>query len=123
MNSKKKANIATGKAMAYFSVNGFTISLPVGDCEKYDLVVDFGKLEKIQCKYTSVEAPSGSFIAELRTFGGYRDKTYFNKYKEGDFDRLYIYCKNGNEYLIPWKLVKGMSRIVVGNKWEEYKIS
>src|SRR3990167_9786685 len=108
MNSKKKANVATGYAMAYFMSRGYTISLPVGDCEKYDLVVDFGSLEKVQCKYTDYKKnKGGGFSVELRTYGGYREKVYSTKYEEGDFDKLYVYCSDGSQYLIPWEKVKG----------------
>jgi hypothetical protein len=123
MNSKRKGSLAVGAAIGYFSKKGYPVLLPIADSEKYDLVVDEkGVLQKIQCKYTSDTEPSGAYIVHLRTFGGYRDKTYYLKYEEGDFDYLFILCENGNEYLIPAEKVLAKSLISVGKKsWNEYK--
>ena len=100
-----------------------TVLLPIADCDLYDLVIDHdGVLEKIQCKYTDYKQPNGGYNIDLRTFGGYRKKTYHLRYKNGDFDFLFIYCGNGQKYLIPAEKVIDKSHIVVGSRsWNEYK--
>lgn len=123
MNSKRKGSIAVGAAIAHFIGKGETVLLPIGDSDLYDLVVDDGKLKKIQCKYTSDKEQNGGYNIDLRTFGGYRDKTYYLKYKKGDFDFLFVYCSDGQKYLIPAEKIIDKSHIVLGIKsWNEYRL-
>ncbi len=124
LNSKRKGSIAVGEAINYFLQNNESVFVPVSDCDKYDLVVDKnGAFKKIQCKYTNDKAHSGGFIVDLRTFGGYREKTYHNKYLKDDFDLLFIYCSDGSKYLIPTGDVWEKSQIVLGAKsWNEFKL-
>jgi hypothetical protein len=124
INSKRKGSIAVGEAISYFLQNNESVFLPVSDCDKYDLVVDKkSAFKKIQCKYSNDKTQGGGFILDLRTFGGYREKTYHNKYLKDDFDLLFIYCSDGSRYLIPAENVWDKSQIVVGNKsWNKFKL-
>ncbi len=123
MNSKRKGSLAVGEAIAYFIRDGITVLVPISDTDKYDLAVDQkGQIKKVQCKYTNDQEKSGAYIIDLRTFGGYRDKTYRAKYRENYFDYLFIFCSNGEKYLIPADKVINKVQIVVGKKsWTEYK--
>jgi hypothetical protein len=123
VNTKRKGSLAVGEAIAYFIANGATVLLPVSDCDKYDLAADqTGKIKRVQCKYSDDKEPSGAYIVDLRTFGGYRGKTYHTKYLQEDFDLLFVFCSNGDRYLIPVEKVIGRSHLAVGVKsWKEYK--
>ena len=123
MNSKRKGSLAIAEAIVFFVNNNYSVFIPVSDCDKYDLVVDReGILNRVQCKYSNDIGPGGGYIVDLRTFGGYREKTYHTKYKDGDFDLLFIYCGNKTRYLIPAEKVQKRSQIMIGNKsWNEYK--
>lgn len=123
MNTKRKGSLAIGEAIAHFTNNGITVLIPISDCDKYDIVIDQnGKLKRIQCKYSNDNEPSGAFIIDLRTFGGYRKKTYHTKYIKEDFDYLFAYCSNGEKYLIPSEKIIGKAHLAVGKKrWNEYK--
>jgi hypothetical protein len=122
MNTKRKGSIAVGKAISYFMSNGSSVFLPVSDCDKYDLVIEKqAQFQRIQCKYSNDKEKSGAYIIDLRTFGGYREKTYHTKYIENDFDELYVFTSDEKSYLIPAKLLIGKSQIAVGkNSWIEY---
>ena len=124
MNSKRKGSLAVGEAIAYFISKGITVLVSISDCDKYDLVIDEGGVfKRIQCKYSNAKETSGAYIVYLYTYGGYRNKTYHTKYKDGDFDLLFIYCSNRERYLIPAEKVMGRSKISVGQKsWREYLI-
>ncbi len=124
MNSKRKGSFAVGEAVQYFTGKNQSVFIPISDCDKYDLVIDEkGVFRKVQCKYSGDKAPSGGFIVDLRTFGGYREKTYHTKYLKDDFDYLFISCSNGEKFIIPAKAILHKSQIVVGGKnWKEYKI-
>ena len=123
MNTKRKGSLAIGEAIVYFTKNNKSVFVPVSDCDKYDIVIDQeGALKRIQCKYSDDREKSGAFIVDLRTFGGYREKTYHIKYIKGDFDYLFIYCSNGDKFLIPAEKLWGKSQLGVGVKsWSEFK--
>ena len=123
VNTKRKGSLAVGKAISHFASKGITVLIPISDCDKYDLAVDQeGIIKRVQCKYSNDKIRSGAFMIDLRTFGGFRDKTYHTKYLDNDFDYLFIYCSNGNEYLIPAEKVSGKSQLAVGAKsWNEFK--
>ena len=38
--NKEKGNSSLGIAIAYFSTNGYTVSIPLNDTQDYDLVVE-----------------------------------------------------------------------------------
>jgi len=124
VNTKRKGSIALSIAISYFVNKASTVLLPIADCDKYDLAIDngTGNIKKVQCKYSSDKHKSGAYLVDLRTFGGYRKKTYHLHYKEGDFDFLFVYCENGDKYLIPYQKVAGKSQLGVGVKsWVEFK--
>ena len=123
MNSKRKGSLAIGAAVSYFLSKGQSILVPISDCEKYDLAVDQkGIIKRVQCKYSDDKEKSGAYIVDLRTFGGYREKTHHTRYKKNDFDYLYIYCSNGDKFLIPAEKVLSKSHISLGIKsWNEFK--
>ena len=38
--NKQKGNTALGIAIAYFSINGYTVSIPLNDTQDYDLIAE-----------------------------------------------------------------------------------
>jgi hypothetical protein len=122
LSTKRKGAIAVAHAITYFIEKGLTPSLPVVDCDKYDLIVDNGSLKRVQCKYTNEKANANSYVVDLRTFGGYREKVYDITYDDTDFDELFVYCSNGLSYLIPIDKVCNKTTITVGKAWEQYRV-
>ena len=39
-SNKEKGNAGLGIALAYYSTNGYTVSIPLNDTQDYDLIVD-----------------------------------------------------------------------------------
>ena len=53
--NKEKGNTGLGIAIAYYSSNGYTVSIPLNDTQDYDLIVDKSNvLKKVQVKTTSI---------------------------------------------------------------------
>ena len=124
MNTRHKGNIAVANAIGYFSENGCSVFLPVGDSGgAIDLVVSYDGLtvKRVQCKYTT------RFHEE--TAKRYPDsliwKVHITRqnqviYDENSFDLLFVTTPDGN-YLINWKeyvVEKGKisSVILIGKK-------
>ena len=39
-NNKEKGNAGLGAAIAYFSSNGYSVSIPLNDTQDYDLAIE-----------------------------------------------------------------------------------
>ena len=77
-----------GRAIAYYTEKGYTVSIPMNDCQEYDLVVEYPDgLKRVQVKTTRHKAPSGRYVVNLRTMSGYKDRY---EYKLGSWDVLFV---------------------------------
>lgn len=66
-NSKQRGAIGVGRAVAYYSAQGYAEFVPVADVSRYDLLVDTGdRILRVEVKTTA--ARSGE--VDLRTRGG-----------------------------------------------------
>ena len=73
--NKEKGNSALGIAIAYFSTNGYIVSIPLNDTQDYDLIVDKNnKVEKIQVKSTGCITKYGKYQVALKSCGGTKGK-------------------------------------------------
>ena len=55
--NKQRGNCGLGIAIAYFSTNGYTVSIPLNDTQDYDLLIDKdGKIEPIKMTFEGVKA-------------------------------------------------------------------
>jgi hypothetical protein len=95
-NSQSQGNVGMGQAIAYYTQKGYTVSIPLNDCQEYDLVVEYPDgLKKVQVKTTKHKAPSGNYMVNLRTMSGYKDKY---SYKIGAYDILFAVDEMGRTY-------------------------
>lgn len=113
MNTNTKGNIAIGKAIAYFTMNEYTISIPLNDCQWYDLIIEKNNIfQTVQVKYTSYQNDSGTYACKLSTTSGSTGKKIYNVI-EKPLDLLFIYCENGYQYLIPIKEIPNKEQITL----------
>lgn len=97
MNRSQIGRIGLVKAIEYFTIQEYTISLPINDTQWYDLIIEKnGKIETVQCKAT--ETDKGSI--DLRNTGGTHGGVYGNVL-ENPLDILFCVDKDHNKYLIP----------------------
>ncbi|QXV84384.1 hypothetical protein bas34_0081 [Escherichia phage SelmaRatti] len=102
MNTNKKGNIGLGSAIAHFTSKGLIVSLPLNDSQDYDLIVDMGgTLNKVQVKYTSQKAPSGSYILAMRSTSG-TSRVAYKTLNETNIDLVFVYTDQ-YQLLIPIK--------------------
>jgi len=124
MNSKTKGDWALSKAIAYFMEAGYEVLLPIGDKRPYDLVIEKdGKLQKVQCKYTSHKSKYGVYLAPLRVMGGNRSSgNTAKKYNKEDFDLLFVYTEMGSKYCIPFCDIEATNSMSLGKDADKYKL-
>lgn len=99
LSSQAQGNIGMGRAIAYFTSKGHTVSIPLNDCQEYDLIVDTGtELLKVQVKTSRHKAPSGNFRVSLVSSGGSK-RSIYHRVCEGKCDLLFIATEDGLDYL------------------------
>lgn len=124
MNKRLQGDVGTAAAIYYYTSQGYNVSVPITEATLYDLVVENGSIKRVQCKTSKHKSKYGSYEVELRTMGG-------NQSWSGDVKRLS--AKNSDEvfiltgdqqmYVIPTTLLDNSSRISLGAKWSQYKVT
>ncbi|WP_049926718.1 group I intron-associated PD-(D/E)XK endonuclease [Halopiger goleimassiliensis] len=87
-NSKAIGDETEAKAIATLVEAGYTVSVPFGDNDKYDLVVDDGTLYRIQCKTAwpnKAETIRFNTHSQTTRNGSYYEQTY-----QGTIDAFFV---------------------------------
>lgn len=95
--NKDKGRAGLSLAISYFSLNGYTVSLPLNDTQWYDLIIEKnGTFQTVQCKFTTTK--DNAII--LKSKGGTKGQTY-DSVLNHPLD--YLFCANENldMWLIP----------------------
>ena len=122
MSNKEKGNTGLGIAIAYYSANGYTVSIPLNDTQDYDLIVDRDNvLKKVQVKATSCKTKYDKYQVALKSCGGTKGKTY-KTVIETNIDELFIVTDTMNIFIIPIEVIKNKSTINLCEKYEKSKI-
>lgn len=73
MDRKQLGRLGLSLAIAYYTKQGYTVSLPINDTQWYDLVIERdGVFESVQCKATATDKGT----IDLRCTGGTDGGTY-----------------------------------------------
>ena len=119
--NKEKGNTSLGIAIAYYSSNGYTVSIPLNDTQDYDLIVDKNdNLKKVQVKSTSCKTKYGNYQVALKSCGGTKGKTY-KTVIETYIDEVFILTEDTGIYILPIQEIKNKSTLTICNKYEKYK--
>lgn len=121
--NKEKGNSALGIAIAYFSTNGYVVSIPLNDTQDYDLIVDKNNImEKIQVKSTGCVTKYRNYQVALKSCGGTRGSTY-KTVVETNIDKIFIVDQLKNMFLIPRNEIDNKSTINLCEKYNKYKVT
>lgn len=122
-NPRKQGLIGVGDAIAWFCSHGYDVCLPLNDSQKYDLVVDLGgDLHRIQVKTSTRQAGSGRYVVDLRTNGGNRSRRTVEHFDPATCGYVYVLTDDGQRFLIPSEQIEARATIVVGPKWQAYRV-
>lgn len=109
MNRKQTGRIGLSMAINYFTIKGYTVSLPINDTQWYDLIIEKdGIFETVQCKATETKESTIDF----RSTGGTKGVEYDNI--QNHLDLTYLFCVNKdlNMWLIPIKDLEGVKNSI-----------
>jgi len=110
MNTKQKGDIGVAQVLSNLLSKGFSVSLPWGDSNPYDLIVDTGKLWRIQVKSTS-RRKNGVLIVKVGSITTKNGKYQLRSHGLDPIDFLIAYdSTDHNCYVLPkniWRDIKG----------------
>lgn len=121
--NKEKGNSGLGIPIAFFSTNGYTVSIPLNDTQDYDLVIEKNSiLYTVQVKSTGCKRKTGTYQVALKSCGGTKGKTY-KTIIDTNIDYVFILTEDKEIYLIPKKEIKNRTTLNLCNKYEKYKVT
>ena len=119
--NKEKGNTSLGMAIAYYTSNGYTVSIPLNDTQDYDLIVDKNNiLKRVQVKSTSCLDKNGRYQVALKSCGGTKGDVY-KTVKDTKIEELFIFLENKDIYIIPIKEIKNKSTLTICDKYKKFK--
>lgn len=122
ITNKEKGNSGLGMALAYFSTNNYTVSIPLNDTQDYDLVIEKNNILKtVQVKATGCKRKNGVYQVALKSCGGTKGKTY-KTIIDTNIDYVFILTENKEIYLIPKEEIKNRTTLNLCNKYEKYRV-
>ena len=121
-SNKEKGNTGLGIAIAYYSANGYTVSIPLNDTQDYDLIVDKDNiLKKVQVKATSCKTKYNRYQVALKSCGGTKGETY-KTVVDTNIDEVFIVTDSLELFKIPIEVIKNKTTLNLCEKYEKYKI-
>ena len=107
--SKQKGNIGEAKCLAKMVELRVPVSLPFGDNERYDMIIEHNnKLEKIQVKYSSEKTENNSIVFHTSSSTNHTTNKHYSNYVNDIDDFLMYNGLNEDIYYFPIE--------VIGNK-------
>jgi hypothetical protein len=107
MNTKYLGNLTELQCITRFYELGYAVSIPYGDSEKYDMILDIkGRLYRLQCKHANLHTNEDGIVSYLSITttwqSGYTKNSQYkrNKYSKEDCD-YFVTHYEGKNYLIP----------------------
>lgn len=120
--NKEKGNTGLGIAIAYYSMNVYTVSIPLNDTQDYDLIVDKNNiLKKVQVKATSCKTRYNKYQVALKSCGGTKGETY-KTIIDTNIDEVFIVTGNMDIFILPIEEIKNRSTINLCRKHEKFRI-
>ncbi len=120
--NKQKGNAGLVAAIAYYGMNGYTISIPLNDTQDYDLIIDNGEsLLKVQVKATAQRSEYGYSVVSLKSCGGTKGTTY-KTVIDTNIDILFVFTELQEMYEIPITDITVTSSLNLGPERQQYRI-
>ena len=93
MDTNQKGDIAEANVVAQLIEKGYTVSEPVNDHCRYDLVVDNGELNRVQVKYASLRE-EGRIYVSIKSSNPNTSGSNQKYYNEDEVDAFAVYCSD-----------------------------
>jgi hypothetical protein len=124
-NSKKQGDAGLGQAIAYFTLNGYNVALPLTDSADWDLIVEIDdKLVRVQVKTGMQISKYGVEKFEANVKGGNKSSSTSKNIQDQNWDLIFLHhLITGRQALIPKDaLADTRGSINLGDKYKKYFI-
>lgn len=125
-NSKKQGDAGLGQAIAYFTMKGYDVALPLTDSADWDLIVEIdGTLKRVQVKTSTSFDKQGTMKFEAAVRGGNKTSTNSSvkRIQDQNWDVIFLcHLVTGKSALIPKDKLETSNQINLGKKYEEFFI-
>jgi hypothetical protein len=111
--TRHQGDSGVAAALAYYAGQGWPVSVPFGEGQRYDLIVDRdGELSRVQVKSAHTKNKAGNYQAELRTKGGNKSGTGKEyRLSSEETDEVVIACGDGTLWLFPIEELEGRGSV------------
>jgi hypothetical protein len=124
-NSKKQGDAGLGQAIAYFTMKGYDIALPLTDSADWDLIVEIdNELKRVQVKTSSQISESGVMKFSCTVQGGNQTFKKSNKklISDQNWDLIFLHhLVTNKQALIPKEVLTTQGQINLGSSQCKYK--
>lgn len=118
-----QGNMGLGKAIEYFTSQGYPVCLPLNDTQKYDLIVDMhGFLYRVQVKTSRRRASQSAYLFTLCNTGGSSGKHKMRPFSKRECDLLFLYDADDRTFLVPTRMLDGKNNIAPESKYNGYEV-
>jgi len=123
-NSKKQGDAGLGQAIAYFTMKGYDVALPLTDSADWDMIVEIdGELKRVQVKTSKQLSKTGIMMFNANVNGG---NMSFNKkpklIPEQQWDLLFLHhLVTNKQALIPKEALTTKGQVNLGSSQCKYK--
>ena len=122
-NSKKQGDAGLGQAIAYFTMKGYDVALPLTDSADWDLIAEIdGVLKRVQIKTSSQISESGTMMFNANVNGGNQTAVTKKLIPEQQWDLIFLHhLVTGKQALIPKEALTTKGQINLGSSQCKYK--
>jgi len=124
-NSKKQGDAGLGQAVAYFTMKGYDIALPLTDSADWDLIVEIeGVLKRVQVKTSSQLTETNIMKFNCDVKGGNQSFKQTNKksIQDQQWDLIFLHhLVTGKQALIPKEVLFTKGQINLGSSQCKYR--
>ena len=123
LSRRQKGDQGVAETLAFYVSRGWSVLIPFGESQRYDLVVDRGRgLERVQCKMAPSLNKYGSYCAELRTKGGRGNNQTTKFISSSEVDVVVVVGGDGSIWEFPAHKLEGKSSICLCPKNSQYNV-
>lgn len=109
-------------AIAYFTSNDYTVSIPLNDTQDYDLVIEKNNvLNTVQVKATGCKTKYGIYQVALKSCGGTKGDTY-KTVVDTKVDYLFIFTEEKKIFFIPRDKITNRTTLNLSNEYLQYEV-
>lgn len=119
----KQGDVGEARAVYEYTRLGYTVSMPLADSAKYDLIVEKdGVIKRVQVKTTKTLETSNFYSVSLKSSGHTSSGNIITPIDEAWYDELFVVTAIGECWMIPMRKIGGKYTITLGDKYNEFKI-